>query len=125
MEKFNYKGMSINERLLAAGVLETFDVAVAERNRPKLEALLTSIDSLGPGLVDHLLGDGDYACWFCGEGMSRAGEPALSIGLSDLWGGNLGSEPTQTIYSHYRCAELRMKGVSMSLKQDILFPDMD
>lgn len=125
MEKADYKGMSINERLLAAGVLQAFDVAIAERNRPKLEALLNLVDALGPGLVDQLLGEGEYACWFCGEGMSRGGEYALSIGLSDLWGGNHGDEPTQTIYSHYRCAELRMKGASMSLEQDTLFPATD
>ena len=84
MSQSRYQGMTLNERLFAAGVLEEFDEALSRQDKAALEELLISVDT-EPNLANVLLGEG-YQCWFCGEGIDRADGPALSIGLWELWG---------------------------------------
>lgn len=122
MEKANYSGMTLNERLFAAGVLDEFDAAIDEKNRERVVELLGTIEVDNPhGIANSLLGLG-YECWFCGEGIERNDRQALAIGLSDLWSDQCDEPPTQIIYAHFDCAQKRMEGPSMALEQDVLFP---
>jgi len=43
-----YAAMTVNERLLAAGLLEAFDIAARRRDRASMIALLVQVD-LAPG----------------------------------------------------------------------------
>lgn len=122
MEKANYSGMTLNERLCAAGILDEFDAAIDEQNRERVVELLDSVEVDNPhGIANSLLGLG-YECWFCGEGIEKNGRQALTIGLSDLWSNQCEAPPTQIIYAHFYCAQKRMEGSSMALEPDVLFP---
>lgn len=116
-----FVGMTLNERLVEAGVLTAFDDALAMRDQKRLCEILNSVDA-SPGTAEALLGV-EYSCWFCGNSIKKGGRPALSIALTNVWNDEPESEPTQVIYAHFTCAETRMKGTSMSLEADILFPD--
>ena len=116
MSKSKYEGMTLNERLFSAGLLARFDEALSIRDRATLENLLAMVEA-EPNLANVLLGEG-YECWFCGHGIDRAGGPALSIGLWELWSGGAEAGPSQTIYAHFDCAETRMKGASMDIERD-------
>ncbi len=121
MSKSRYNGMTLNERLFEAGLLASFDDALAAGDRHTLETMLGSVNA-EPGLAKTLLGEG-FACWFCGQEIERTKSRALTITLQDLWTENAESEPTQIIYAHFECAGTRMKGASMNLERDVLFPD--
>ena len=122
MEKTKYSGMTLNERLFAAGILDQFDAAIDENNREMVVEILRAVEVDNPhGIANSLLGLG-YECWFCGEGIERNGRQALAIGLSDLWSDQFDEPPTQIIYAHFDCAQKRMEGSSMPLEQDVLFP---
>jgi len=43
MESGQFDGMTVNERLFSAGLLETFDVAVGRRDRDTLIAILSEV----------------------------------------------------------------------------------
>lgn len=113
--------MTLNERLFSAGLLARFDEALEARDQATLERLLVLVETEA-SLANILLGDA-YQCWFCGKGIVRADGPALSIGMWELWNGDDGAEPMQTIYAHFRCAETRMKGATMDLDCELLLPD--
>lgn len=113
--------MTLNERLMEVGVLTAFDDALAMRDQKRLSEILDSVDA-SPGTAETLLGV-QYSCWFCGNSIEKGGWPALSIALTNIWNDEPELEPTQVIYAHFTCAETRMKGTSMSLEADILFPD--
>jgi hypothetical protein len=117
MSQSRFQGMTLNERLFSAGVLQRFDEALRMQDRATLEELLILVEA-EPNLANVLLGEG-YQCWFCGEGIDRADGLALSIGLWELWGGAAEAEPAQMIYAHFKCAETRMKGASMDLDREI------
>ncbi|MBB3982408.1 hypothetical protein GGR44_002071 [Sphingobium fontiphilum] len=122
MAKTNYLGMTLNERLFTAGILDEFDAAIDDNNRARVVELLGSVEVDNPhGIADSLLGSG-YVCWFCGEGIEQHGRQALAIGLSDLWSDQCDEPPTQIIYAHFDCAQKRMGGSSMALEQVVLFP---
>lgn len=116
-----FAGMTLNERLVEVGALTAFDDALAMRDQDQLVEILDSVDA-SPGTVEALLGV-KYSCWFCGNSIEKGGRAALSIALTNAWNDDAESEPTQVIYAHFTCAETRMKGASMSLEADILFPD--
>ncbi|MGK6356675.1 hypothetical protein ACMGDH_15795 [Sphingomonas sp. DT-207] len=107
--------MTLNERLFVAGLLPTFDEALATGDRAALEEMLTAVDT-NPGLANVLLGDG-YECWFCGNGISREHTDALHIGLSALWSDAV-EAPTQQIYAHFDCAHERMRGAVMEIERE-------
>lgn len=121
MSNSEYAGMTLNERLFSAGLLEHFDKALEERDRATLEDLLVRVET-EPNLANALLGD-SFECWFCGLGIDRTDSPALSISASSLWNGGAEAKPTQIIYAHWHCAETRMKGAKMTLDRDIFLPD--
>ncbi|RJG57779.1 hypothetical protein D0Z70_00705 [Sphingobium terrigena] len=124
MEKTNYSGMTLNERLFAAGILDEFDAAIDEKSRERVVELLGAVEVDNPhGIANSLLGPA-YECWFCGEGIEQNGRQALAIGLSDLWSDQCDEPPTQIIYAHFDCAQKRMEGSSMALEQDVLFPSV-
>lgn len=116
-----FVGMTLNERLIEAGALTAFDDALAMRDQKRLSEILDSVDA-SPGTLETLLAL-KYACWFCGNNIEKGGRPALSIALTNVWNDDPDFDPTQVIYAHFTCAETRMKGASMSLEADILFPD--
>ena len=115
MSEEQFAGMTLNERLFASGLLESFDDALASRDRAALTHILATVNT-SPGLVSMLLGEG-YECWFCGNGIVPHEPEALHIGLSNLWGDNEG-EPTQTIYAHFACAHERMLGAKMKIERE-------
>lgn len=43
-EKHNYSGMTVNERLFHAGVMEKFETAVDNRDWAKVKAILSSVE---------------------------------------------------------------------------------
>lgn len=117
-----YSGMTLNERLFAAGILDAFDVAISDSNRAKVIELLGAVEVDNPyGIANSLLGLG-YQCWFCGDGVEQDGRSALAIGLSDLWTEDYSAPPAQVIYAHFDCAQKRLQGSSMALEHDVLFP---
>jgi hypothetical protein len=122
MEKTNYSGMTLNERLFAAGILDEFDAAIDEKNRERVVELLCAVEVDNPHEIANSLLGLVYECWFCGEGIERNGCQALAIGLSDLWSDQCDEPPTQIVYAHFDCAQKRMEGPSMALEQDVLFP---
>lgn len=107
--------MTLNERLLAAGLLPAFDEALATRDRAALTEMLTAVDT-NPALANVLLGEG-YECWFCGNGISREHTDALHVGLSNLWS-DTEVAPTQTIYAHFGCAHQHMRGEKMEIERE-------
>lgn len=121
MSGSRFVGMTLNERLMEAGALTAFDDALAMRDQQRLSDILNSVDA-APGTAEALLGV-KYSCWFCGNSIDKGGLPALSIALTNVWNDEPEFEPTQVIYAHFACAETRMKGASMCLEADILFPD--
>jgi len=57
-EKPDYRGMTVNERLFAAGKLEAFDAAIRTRDRQGAMALLQALDiELAERTVDAILTD--------------------------------------------------------------------
>jgi hypothetical protein len=44
MDEQKYSGMTVNERLFAAGLLDEFDTAVNHKNRDKVVALLQQVE---------------------------------------------------------------------------------
>ncbi|WP_300114560.1 hypothetical protein [Sphingobium sp.] len=121
MTKPNYAGTTLNERLFAKGVLNEFDAAIGDKDRVKLIELLKAVEVDNPyGIANSLIGLG-YQCWFCGGGIEPDGREALAICLSDLWAEQSDEPPTQMIYAHFDCAEMRMRGSSMALERDMLF----
>ncbi|MDV5823795.1 hypothetical protein [Sphingobium naphthae] len=122
MKKAKYSGMTLNERLFAAGILDEFEAAIDAKNRARVVELLGAVEIDNPhGIAHSLLGLG-YQCWFCGDGIEQHGRQALAIGLSDLWSGQYDETPTQIIYAHFDCAQEHMEGSSTALEQDVLFP---
>ena len=115
MSEERFSGMTLNERLFAAGLLTAFDEALATRDRAALTQMLTAVDT-EPGLVNVLLGEG-YECWFCGNGISPEDADALHIGLSNLWS-DTEVGPTQTIYAHFGCAHKHMRGAKMEIEAE-------
>lgn len=113
--------MTLNERLFSAGLLATFDEAINAGDRAIVEDLLVQVET-EPSLANALLVD-SFQCWFCGLGIDRADGPALSIGLSNLWSNPAEIETTQSIYSHWHCAESKMTGASMKLAIDTFLSD--
>ena len=52
----DYSGMTTNERLFTAGLLEEFDVAVSKRDRHTLITLLRRVDMLhAEAIADRIL----------------------------------------------------------------------
>lgn len=119
MEKPDYRGMSLNERLFTAGLLDQFDEALAEGDRAKLEGILAEVD-VEPGLVTALLNEG-YECWFCGTALDRQSIGALRIVLEGLWDTDPG-RPSQEIYAHFDCAQGSMAGAKMGLERETFMP---
>ena len=120
MTKSEYLGMTLNERLFAAGLLSDFDAATENGDVEKLGQLLGQVDA-DPSLAITLLGEG-YQCWFCGKGLDRDNSDALRIVIGNLWAKNTDSS-AQEIYSHFICAEKHMAGTKMTLERDIFLPD--
>ena len=56
MSQSPYDGMTVNERLFAAGLLAKFDEALSARDREAQVDLLAAVD-LEAGLASTLLGD--------------------------------------------------------------------
>ena len=58
LNKDEASGMTVNERMFLAGLIDDFDKAIAERNIPKLERILGSV-YLSPeavkGIIDQVL----------------------------------------------------------------------
>ena len=53
-----YAGMTVNERLFAAGLLDAFDAAAKRRDRDEMIRLLASVELEGPdgpAIVDTIL----------------------------------------------------------------------
>ena len=115
MSEERFSGMTLNERLFAAGLLPAFDNALATRDRAALTEMLTAVDTK-PGLVNVLLGEG-YECWFCGNGISPEHTDALLVGLSNLWS-DTEAGPTQTIYAHFACVHEHMRGAKMEIERE-------
>ncbi|MDG5748811.1 hypothetical protein P8Q88_11560 [Qipengyuania sp. XHP0207] len=83
MEKPEYRGMTLNERLFAADLLSDFDAALVGGDAEKLKHLLVQVDA-DPSLANALLNEG-YDCWFCGKGLDRESNDALRIVIGNLW----------------------------------------
>lgn len=53
-EDGRYAGMTVNERLYVSGLMDDFDRAVAERDRPGLRSILEKIE-LGPESIEAII----------------------------------------------------------------------
>jgi hypothetical protein len=56
----DYKGLTVNERLVVSGLLDRFDAAARARNRERMISMLKRValsDSYANQWVDALLGD--------------------------------------------------------------------
>lgn len=115
MSKPDYRGMTVNERLFAAGLLDKFDRALAQGDEGALAEMLRQVE-VEPGLATTLLGEG-YECWFCGEAIEQRKADALRLVIALLWAGDEDS-PSQELYTHFSCAQSRMAGARMSLEAD-------
>ena len=51
----NYSGMTTNERLFAAGLLDAFDAAVVRGDRKQMIDILQSVDVLDPERVSETI----------------------------------------------------------------------
>ena len=122
MSEERFSGMSLNERLFAAGLLPAFDEALVARDRAALIEMLTAVDTK-PALVNVLLGEG-YECWFCGDCISPDHADALYVELSRLWSDTV-EAPTQAIYAHFDCAHERMRGTKMEIERETFSLDDD
>jgi len=120
MEEADYRRMTLNERLFAAGKLDAFDAAVAERDFDRLIGLLASVHVTDPEAVAQTLLALGYECWFCGQAIAVGEDRAIAIGLSPL-GVEEASAPHQVIYAHFDCAAANMKGSRHRLEGDTLF----
>lgn len=123
MNKNRYDGMTLNERLFAAGLLEQFDDALSARDQDALVDLLAEVDA-DSSLATTLLGE-SYACWYCDESINKSNGSALKIGFKGLWSEDPDPEPTQMIYAHFDCANKLLKGATMEVEHEILFPEPD
>ena len=115
MSKPDYRGMTVNERLFAAGLLDKFDLALAQGDKGALAEMLRQVE-IEPGLANTLLGEG-YECWFCGEAIDRKNADALRIVVAPLWTGD-DDCTSQELYAHFSCAQSRMAGARMSLEAE-------
>lgn len=120
MERPEYRGMTLNERLFAADLLSDFDAALASGDSEKLKHLLVQVDA-DPNLANAFLNEG-YECWFCGNGLDRKSNDALRIVIGNLWESDTDS-PAQEIYSHFACAAEHMAGAKMALEREIFLSD--
>ncbi len=115
MSEPDYRGMTVNERLFAAGLLDKFDQAMNQGDRAALEVMLGQVE-VDPNLATTLLGEG-YECWLCGEAIDRRNIDALRVTIELLWTEDA-DNPSQEIYAHFSCAQSRMMGAKMSLEAD-------
>ncbi|MEO9913185.1 hypothetical protein [Parasphingorhabdus sp.] len=113
----------MNERLFVAGLLEKFDDALSAGDQDALVDLLVTVNA-DSSLATTLLGE-SYACWYCNESISKTKGSALKIGLKGLWSENPDPEPTQLIYAHFECANSLLKGATMEVEHEDLFPEPD
>lgn len=121
MDKPDFCGMTVNERLFASGLLDDFDRALAQGDTTALAAILVQVD-LDPNLAVSLLRN-SYECWFCGTGIVKSQTDALRLVIERLWGHDE-DRPSQEIYAHFLCAQTRMAGAKMSLERDTFVPDL-
>ena len=112
--------MTLNQRLSAAGIMDTFDNALAKCDRRVVAELLMRVD-VDPSIATTLLNE-ESSCWFCGKGITSENDDALSIGLTNIWH-NQHDTPTQEIYAHFTCARSRMAGVHVSLEREIFMSE--
>ena len=115
MSKPDYRGMTVNERLFAAGLLDEFDRALAHGDKGALAEMPRQVE-VEPGLANALLGEG-YECWFCGEAIDRKNAEALRLVVAPLWARE-DDCPSQELYAHFSCAQSRMAGARMSLEAE-------
>ena len=115
MSKPDYRGMTVNERLFADGLVDEFDRALAHGDTGALAEMLHQVE-VEPGLANTLLAEG-YECWFCGEAIDWNNAEALRLVVAPLWARE-DDCPSQELYAHFSCAQSRMAGARMSLEAE-------
>lgn len=121
MNKPDYRGLTVNERLFASGLLDDFDRALAQGDKTALAEILEQVE-VDPNLANSLLSD-CYECWFCGDGIDQSQTDSLRLVIEPLWSDDEDS-PSQDIYAHFSCAQTRMPGAKMTLERGTFVPDL-